>query len=41
MQPGVTREMTGSALGIAGVVVAGSLWTVAFVLIRKTTKVEV
>jgi tight adherence protein B len=41
MQPGVTQEMTSSALGIAGVVVAGALWTVAFVLIRKTTKVEV
>jgi tight adherence protein B len=41
MQPGVTREMTGSALGIVGVLVAAGLWTVAFVLIRKTTKVEV
>jgi tight adherence protein B len=41
MQPGVTQEMTSSALGIAGVVVAGALWTVAFVLIRRTTKVEV
>jgi tight adherence protein B len=41
MQPGVTQEMTSSALGIAGVVVAGALWTVAFVLIRKTTRVEV
>jgi tight adherence protein B len=41
MQPGVTQEMTSSALGIAGVVAAGALWTVAFVLIRKTTKVEV
>jgi len=41
ISPGVTRAMTESALGIAGLVVAGILWTVAFVLIRKTTKVDV
>ena len=42
ISPGVTQAMTGSALGIAG---AGrrrrSLWTLAFVLIRRTTKIDV
>jgi tight adherence protein B len=41
MSPGVTKAMTGSAVGIAGVIVAGTLWTIAFVLIRKTTKIDV
>lgn len=41
MSPGVTKAMTGSAIGIAGVIVAATLWTIAFVLIRKTTKIDV
>lgn len=41
ISPGVTREMTSSPLGIAGIVVAGILWTIAFVLIRRTTKVDI
>jgi tight adherence protein B len=39
--PGVTRDMTGSALGIAGLVVTAILWATAFVFIRRTTKVDV
>jgi tight adherence protein B len=41
MSPGVTKAMTGSAIGIAGVIVTASLWTLAFVLIRQTTKIDV
>ena len=41
ISPGVTQEMTSSPIGIAGLVVAGILWTVAFVLIRRTTRVDV
>ncbi len=33
--------MTSSPIGIAGVIVAGGLWSLAFVLIRKTTKIDV
>jgi tight adherence protein B len=40
MSPGVTKAMTGSAIGIAGVIVTASLWTLAFVLIRQTTKID-
>jgi tight adherence protein B len=40
MSPGVTREMTSAPEGIAGLVVAAILWTIAFVAIRRTTKVE-
>lgn len=41
ISPGVTQEMTSSPLGIAGIVVAGVLWTIAFVLIRRTTRVAI
>jgi tight adherence protein B len=41
MAPGVTREMTSAPEGIAGLVVAGVLWTIAFVAIKRTTKVDV
>ena len=41
MSPGVTKEMTGSPIGIAGIVVAGALWSLAFVLIRRTTRIDV
>ena len=41
ISPGVTQEMTGSALGLAGMLVALALWTVAFVLIRRATRIDV
>jgi tight adherence protein B len=41
ISPGVTQDMTGSALGIAGLVIALILWAIAFVLIRRTTKIDV
>jgi tight adherence protein B len=41
MSPGVTKEMTSSAIGIAGLAVAGILWAVAFTLIRATTRIDV
>jgi tight adherence protein B len=41
ISPGVTKEMTSSALGLAGLFVASVLWTIAFVLIRRTTRVHV
>jgi hypothetical protein len=41
ISPGVTQDMTGSALGIAGLVVAMFLWAIAFVMIRKTTRIDV
>ena len=41
ISPGVTQEMTSSPIGLAGLVVAGTLWTVAFVLIRRTTRVGI
>lgn len=41
LNPGVLREMTSSFIGIAALVIAGVLWSLAFVLIRKTTRVEV
>jgi tight adherence protein B len=39
--PGVLREMTSSLPGLLALAVAGALWTVAFVLIRATTRVDV
>ena len=39
--PGVMREMTSSLAGLLALGVAGTLWAVAFVLIRATTKVDV
>ena len=41
INPGVLREMTSTAVGIIALVISGSLWALAFVLIRATTKVEV
>ncbi len=41
ISPGVTKEITSSALGLAGVFVTAVLWTIAFVMIRRTTKVNV
>jgi tight adherence protein B len=41
ISPGVTQEMTSSPLGIAGLIVAAILWTIAFVLIRRTTRVDI
>lgn len=41
MSPGVTRQMTSTPVGIAGIVIAAILWTVAFVAIRRTVRVEV
>ncbi|HET6547865.1 MAG TPA: type II secretion system F family protein [Solirubrobacter sp.] len=41
ISPGVTQDMTSSPLGIAGLVVALILWTIAFVLIRRTTRIDV
>ena len=41
MSPGVTKDMTSAPEGIAGLVVAGVLWTIAFVAIKRTTKVDV
>ena len=41
INPGVLREMTSQPLGIGSLVVAGVLWTVAFVLIRRATRVQV
>jgi tight adherence protein B len=41
ISPGVTKEMTSSVYGLAGLFVAGVLWTIAFVLIRRTTRVNV
>ena len=41
MSPGVTKEMTSSPIGIAGIIVAGALWSLAFVLIRRTTRIDI
>jgi tight adherence protein B len=41
ISPGVTKQMTSSGLGIAGLTLTALLWTVAFVAIRRTTRVVV
>jgi tight adherence protein B len=41
MSPGVTKEMTSSFIGLFGIVVAAALWSIAFVLIRRTTRIDV
>jgi tight adherence protein B len=41
MSPGVMREMATSVAGIATLIVTGTIWAIAFVLIRRTTRVEV
>jgi tight adherence protein B len=40
ISPGVMREMTSSVVGLGAIAVAGTLWTIAFFLIRRTTRVE-
>jgi tight adherence protein B len=40
LSPGVMREMATSAAGLAALAFTGVLWAVAFVLIRRATKVE-
>jgi tight adherence protein B len=41
ISPGVTQDMTGTAIGVAGMIVSGCLWAVAWILIRRTTRVDV
>jgi len=41
LSPGVLREMTSSAVGLLALGAAAILWTVAFLLIRSTTRVDV
>jgi tight adherence protein B len=41
ISPGVMREMTTSVPGIVALFVCASLWAVAFVLIRRATRVEI
>jgi tight adherence protein B len=40
ISPGVMHEMTTTLVGLSALAVAGVLWAVAFVLIRRTTRVE-
>ena len=40
MSPGVMREMATTLPGIATLIFTGTLWAIAFVLIRRATKVE-
>jgi tight adherence protein B len=40
ISPGVMHEMTTTLVGLAALAVAAVLWTVAFVLIRRATRVE-
>jgi tight adherence protein B len=41
MSPGVTRDMTSRPIGIAGLIITATLWTIAFVSIRRTTRMDV
>jgi tight adherence protein B len=41
VSPGVMREMTSTLPGIAALVASGTLWAIAYVLIRRTTSVTV
>jgi tight adherence protein B len=41
ISPGVMRQMTTTLPGIAALCVSGTLWAVAFVLIRRATRVQV
>ena len=41
VSPGVLREMTSSVIGLLSLGAAAILWTIAFVLIRATTRVDV
>jgi tight adherence protein B len=40
MDSNILREMTSSLLGLLALTVSGTLWAVAFVLVRRTTRVE-
>ena len=40
IHPSILREMTSSLIGLMALIVSGTLWTVAFVLVRRTTRVE-
>jgi tight adherence protein B len=40
ISPGVMRELTTRVVGLAALAAAGTLWTIAFFLIRRTTRVE-
>jgi tight adherence protein B len=40
ISPGVMRELTSTLVGLGAIAVAGTLWTIAFLLIRRTTRVE-
>jgi tight adherence protein B len=40
MSPGVMREMATSLVGVATLAFCGTLWAIAFVWIRRTTRVE-
>ena len=40
VSPGVLEELTSSLVGLVVLLVSGSLWAVAIVLIRRTTRVE-
>ena len=41
LSPGVMRELTSTLPGIAALTVSATLWIVAFILIRRTTRVTV
>jgi tight adherence protein B len=41
MSPGVMRELTSTLPGIATLIVSGVLWAIAYVLIRRATRVSV
>jgi drug/metabolite transporter (DMT)-like permease len=36
----ILREMTSSVVGLLALLVSGTLWGLAFVLVRRTTRVE-
>lgn len=40
VSPGVIEKMTSSLVGLVIIFIAGSLWTLAMVLIKRTTRVE-
>jgi tight adherence protein B len=40
IQPGMLREMTSNVIGLAALFAAGMLWTLALILIRRATKVD-
>jgi tight adherence protein B len=40
LSPGIMRELTTTLPGIVALVLAGTLYAIAFVLIRRITRVE-